>query len=132
MNQLKTVETRVHYKIVRSIGHDVLNYIYQVCDSQSLLRGQQVVRVISRSGPRILIQNTNLCFADHQFELREPPICVRGPPNYSKWSTHRKSLGTTVLSQCETFSYPDFEFRELSKSNFQNCKNLLQNILGFS
>ncbi len=30
-----------------------------------------------------------------------------GPPKYSKWSAHRKSLGTTDLQCCETtINYP--------------------------
>ncbi len=45
--------------------------LYYVSDSQSLLRGTQVVRV---SGPRITIQNTTLCFADHLIILSGPRI----------------------------------------------------------
>jgi len=49
-------------------------------DSQRLLRGPQVVRVISRSGPQIPIQINNLCSEDHQIILSGPCIRKVGEP----------------------------------------------------
>ncbi len=31
--------------------------------------------------------------------IKDQYLALRGPPNYSKWSAHRKSLGTIALSQ---------------------------------
>jgi len=49
-------------------------------DYQSLLREPLVVREINWSGP-----------------CKNQYVVLRGPPNYSKWSAHWKSLGTTGL-----------------------------------